>query len=131
MDNAFIINGPAWTFIDRNQPEGEHCFAEQEIKIAGESIFIQADFFESEYTFSATSRSARPFFDETADGTTELPPLLEVFNVVPSFCQSQYADVYAELKVLLDKVISPQRTLTTADGMAMLKQFFANRQKKE
>lgn len=103
MTNNIVDHGEYWIYSGMEPEIGEHWFVELTIEDFGKRIFIQADFFDDEYTLSASEDSARVFFEENFEGDTELPRMTELFDEIPIPEKSCYAAEYRMAKALLDR----------------------------
>lgn len=91
-----------WIYSGVEPVIGEHRVVEFTFETQGIKVFIQVDFFDNEYTFSATDESVRPFFDENAADDLIIPGWRELFGQIPPERESRYVTLYRQGKLLLD-----------------------------
>lgn len=129
MKNKISDYGEYWIYSGMNPENGEHWFIELTLEVQCRKIHIQVDYFDDEYTFSATEDSARPFFDESATGKLKLPRTIEMFDRVPASHESCYASEYRRAKELLDRERGIVECQTVSEGMEALRAFLKKRRR--
>ena len=103
MRKGISDHGEYWIYSGMEPTIGEHWFIELTVDVQGQQIHIQVDYFNDEYTLSASEDSARPFFDESTTGKLKLPRTIEMFDRVPDPQESCHSSKYRRAKELLDR----------------------------
>ena len=129
MRKGISDNGEYWIYSGMEPTIGEHWFIELIVDVQGQQIHIQVDYFNDEYTLSASEDSARSFFDESATGKLDLPRTIEIFDRVPSSHESRYVSEYCRAKELLDRERGIVDCRTVAEGMEALRTFLKKRRR--
>lgn len=127
MNNGIADHGEYWIYSGMDSEIGEHWFIELTILDQGKKLYIHVDFFDDEYTLSASEDSARVFFEEKSEKETELPCMIEIFGQVPTSKESRYVPEYRKAKDLLDKARGCVECKTVSEGMEALRSFLKKR----
>lgn len=129
MKKGISDYGEYWIYSGMEPTIGEHWFIELTVDVQGQQIHVQVDYFNEEYTLSASEDSARSFFDEAATAKLEMPRTIEMFDRVPDPHDSLYVSEYRQAKELLDRERGIVDCRTVSEGMEALRTFLKKRRR--